>query len=696
MYNQSEHTSVEMENKEKYHEVKYESVTEEDCPEGTRKYFAISPEGDFLVEFKVIGLDSPDLDFPVSDSPDSLEFELKMYNIKNLKNEDDLTFEKDSKQVNGSKRENETNRGDEQELSYNKFSRIHNDTKSPFGHALLYKKISSKDLQNTQNHGFTFVFIINNDYTIDYTEDKELLIKCGGMVKLFYEKDYIADQRYCDHFLILLTLSEIYKYHIKNKSTYSIQELKYPKRIYNSVICVATYYFKQKRDINDNLYNYVCTYIQQCINKHYFLVDTIREDIKYIELYDLKTNQLIEYFFFFHNDEKLLIYFPESNHSSAVWAVWNIFSSLSYSVKLNKQKFKLNFPSFNFNDSVEKSNSCIVVYLRDDKHDKLFIYDDLVVDKYFKNLKESDKQDWIIQDLEDHTQEFKIDKLYEPWILGEPKEEDILYSFYLDKKKEKLLIIRNHTVQLWYKGTLKFIHSPSPFIGVPHPSDVNFRKWYLKKIEVKGIEYCRENFKFSIQIKEDEEIKQIKMDGEDDVMNVAKYAYFDDFIEQTRKIIINFIRLYPTEWRLLNIRFDLMSTLVKTGEYKLVYYILSFGELPHIPQYLLWSDKENTSTMISIALSENYKIYAQKLFYSSCFCDKEFDLFSFEILEVTQKSLDLLKVYIPITQLIPQNSELVLQKIDYDKIGNIRMVPLMDFTMNKKCQILKKENLQIF
>ncbi|CAG8824949.1 38744_t:CDS:1, partial [Gigaspora margarita] len=55
----------------------------------------------------------------------SLKFELKMYDIKNLKNEDGITLEKDLKP------ENEPNR-DKQELSYRKFSSIHNDTKLPF------------------------------------------------------------------------------------------------------------------------------------------------------------------------------------------------------------------------------------------------------------------------------------------------------------------------------------------------------------------------------------------------------------------------------------------------------------------------------------------------------------------------------------------------------------------------------------
>ncbi|KAF0551104.1 transient receptor potential cation channel subfamily a member 1-like isoform x1 [Gigaspora margarita] len=783
MSNQNEHTSVEMENKENDPEVKYKSIIEEDCPE-----------------------DSSD-----SDSPDSLGFELKMYNIKNLKNKDE---EKDSKQENGSKRENEPNRGDEQEFSYRKFSRINTDTKSPFTKAQI-------DL-------------------------------------------------------------------IKNVSK-------------SIVRCVAGSF-----DTNmpvKMIYGCICIYFDLCINKHYFLVDTIAEDIKYIELYDLKTNQLVNTFqrqnlcksvlndfpsyyavsnngkllaylsfptkgvtiysiecgleiaklaiildtsifrtvvpsdriflYFFHNDEKLLIYFSETEFSSAVWAVWDIFSSLRDSVKLNQQNFILELPSIEDNLYyglyVEKSNSCIVVYQKNLRQkDKLFIYDDLVVDKYF-NLKESDKQVWNTRNLEEHeehTREFKIDKIYEPWLpmLYRSIRLDIYvqYSFYLDEKQEKLLIIGSHTVQVWHRGTLKFIYSPSPAFDIPNIS--NIEDWYPKIIEVMSIKYCSEKFKFKIQIKEDEVIKQIKMDDENDIMYVAKYACntleyfsvykknfeeiyvqtktksnFDNFIEQTRNIILKLIRLYPTEWRLLDIRFDLMSALVKAGEYELVYYILSFEKLIHIPQYLSWSGKENTSTTISTALSDNtmlacfleyysnnaihnigwmntvvdiipklfksnkengikeqgdnigwmntvvdpilklfksnkendikeqsdnigwmntvvdtilklfksnkengikeqgnYKFYAQKLFYSSCFCDKEFDLLSFEILEVSPKSSDLLKVYIPITQLIPQKSELDLQEIDYDKIANIRMVPLMDFTTNKRIPDIKKGILTNF
>ncbi|CAG8750388.1 35724_t:CDS:2, partial [Racocetra persica] len=95
--------------------------------------------------------------------------------------------------------------------------------------------------------------------------------------------------------------------------------------------------------------------------------------------------------------------------------------------------------------------------------------------------------------------------------------------------------------------------------------------------------------------------------------------------------------------------------------------------------------------------SETYAYHAQKLFYNPCFCNKSLDLLSFEFLEIYQKSNDLLKVFIPITQLIPQDSELYLQEIDYDKIVDIRMVPLTDFTTKKKSLLnVKKSKLTRF
>ncbi|CAG8664366.1 31554_t:CDS:2, partial [Racocetra persica] len=677
-----------------------------------------------------------------------------------------------------------------------------------------YKKNSSK-MHPTEipNNGFTFVFVINNDYSINYIDNMGLPIKYGGIVKFFSKENYMtnrktekdklrtdkSNQENADrHFLILLTFSGIYKYQMKNKSINNIQKLKYPQRIYNAIINNLDPLFEQSEQSETDS-----------------LIDTMREDFKYIELYDLKTNQLVntfrrqiphksividfpyryavsnngkllayesvnkiiklyfiecgleiaeliianpefinvDFIAFFHNDEMLLIY-----SSGKKLSIWNIFGTLRDSVRLENPKFTIDL-NVDFYNMVQ-SNSFMVVK----KANNLVIYDDLIVDKYLKYLKKSDKHDWMklsedyflrqglnknIRDL--HDKESKLDEYYyifEPWLLDDDNNlSSPQCSFYLDEKKEKLLLIGNHTVQVWYdqgpkRRTLEFIYMPlAPFLNIPE-----VEKWESKIIKVMEIELCIGKFKLNILTEDTKDSFQIKIEDEDDIINVAKYAcetlkYFsiykkseqtfygddkklkleklDSIIEQTRKIILRFIRLYPTKWRLLDIRYNLMCVLIESGDYELVNDILSFGELIHIPQYSAWSGEINAihtalldhedHTMLACFLeyySKNaihnlewmntvvdiipelyyikpYKYYAQKLLYNPCFCNKQLDLFSFEFIEILPRSNDLLKVLIPITQLIPLDSELNLQVIDYNKIVDVRMVPLTNFTTNK-------------
>ncbi|CAG8586884.1 1998_t:CDS:2 [Dentiscutata erythropus] len=813
------------------------------------KYFGISPEGDFLVELVIKNLDD-------------LEFEFHMYHILNSNNKDSLTLENNSEQKDGLKSECDSELKDDQELSYRKLSSIPtafkftdkqlNMNKDEYENIfrwivavsdksasssefrlLAISCVSTKDVPNYKeihpteihNNGFTFVFIINisnNDYSIDYIDDKKLPNKYGGIVKLFSKKDD-------EHLLILLTLSGIYKYQMKNKFINNVQKLKYPKRIYNAI----------KNNLNLFDISQIFIYINISINKHYFLVDTMKEDIKYIELYDLKTNQLVNTFIrpiycksvmidfprcfavsdngkllayeyepnrvikiysiecsleiaelvitdsefnsvrvidFFHNDEMLLVYSSENK-----WSIWNIFGSLRDSIKLKDPGFKMELLSdFKSLWEMDRLNSFIVF----NKSGNPIFYDDLIVDKHLKYLKKSDKQDWKelskdyfskqgldknIRDLHDKESELDEDNyMLEPWSLNDNLKAP-LYSFYLDEKKEKILSIGYHTIQVWYnKGTkkgakkriLELICTPLYHL-FPQTSDMLLLTLFemRTKIEVNSIKYCIGKFKLSIQVEGND--YQIKIEDKDDVINSVKYACyalkylyvykkFEQFydndteqklynvIDQTRNIILRFIRLYPTVWRLLDIRFDLLNILIEIGDYELVNDVLSFGESIHIPQYSSWSGGINTirtalsdQTMLACLLEyysnkavhnigwmntvvdiipELYKsnedkknekesysyYYAQKLFYNPCFCNKQMDLLSFEFLEIIPKSNGLLKVFIPITQLVPQDSELDLREIDYNKIVDIRMVPLADFTTNKRILDIKERKLTDF
>ncbi|KAF0486238.1 transient receptor potential channel pyrexia-like [Gigaspora margarita] len=264
--------------------------------------------------------------------------------------------------------------------------------------------------------------------------------------------------------------------------------------------------------------------------------------------------------------------------------------------------------------------------------------------------------------------------------------------------------------------------------------------------EVIDIEYSSGKFKLRINHPDDrDDIKllncEIKMEDENDFMNVAEYAccaleYFSQYkklehiylsadkklkfnyiIEQTRKIILRFIKLHPTAWRLLDIRYDLMNDLIEAKDYGLINDILSSKEVihvPHSPDTIRNALSDNTilalfldyysnnayalqnigwmNTVVDIIPElqsdikekEYYTFYIQKLFYNPCFGSTQLDILHFEFIEISPNSDDLLKVFIPITQLIPQDSKLKLQEINYDKIADIRTVPFTDFTTNKK------------
>ncbi|CAG8680339.1 3734_t:CDS:2, partial [Dentiscutata heterogama] len=503
-------------------EDKNKSESEENKPE---KYFAISPEGDFLVELVV-------------------------------KNLDDSTLESNLEQKGGLKPESDPELEGDQELSYKKLSSIDTtfkftdrqldlikdeyenifrwsvavsdkSTSSSEFRLLAISCISLKDmiyykenlnkihLTETPNHGFTFVFIINinnDNYLISAINDKELPIKFGGIVKLFFKKDCLNNkevekdkqrtnkisQNSDGYTLILFTLTGIYKYQIKNKIIKNLEKLRYPRRVYNAMIHNMAFFLDLPINPEKFAYEMVSLYtIKKCINQHYFLVDTMNEDIKYIEVYNLNTNQLVntfqrqnlpgplnvdasslyaisnngkllayisllnkavklysiecgleiaeiiidipdpelEYIDFFRNDEMLLVL------SKSKWFVWDIFGSLRDSVKLEDLGFIIELP-LEFDKKIEQSNSFLVV----DKGDELAIYDNLIIDKYLKylkNLKKDDEQNWKtlssdyfsreefdnnnILDLQD--KESKLDEYHqilEPWLI----DEDRRYSRY--------------------------------------------------------------------------------------------------------------------------------------------------------------------------------------------------------------------------------------------------------------------------
>ncbi|CAG8593206.1 30218_t:CDS:2 [Racocetra persica] len=93
------------------------------------------------------------------------------------------------------------------------------------------------------------------------------------------------------------------------------------------------------------------------------------------------------------------------------------------------------------------------------------------------------------------------------------------------------------------------------------------------------------------------------------------------------------------------------------------------------------------SEIIPLLYEKHLDWYAQEFLYRPCFGNKELDLSSLKFHTIKKSSENSLKVYIPITQLIPRGETLNLKNISDDEIPYIRMVPLIDFATNKKALV---------
>ncbi|KAF0515751.1 transient receptor potential channel pyrexia-like [Gigaspora margarita] len=892
-------------------------------------YLATNPFGNFVVEFELLLSELSELN-----ESKSWKYKFRMFNVDKLE-KDDYSNLKASKALSYRKL-SEICTSQTFEFTTTQSDLISSENKLNWSVAVsnrLFKKKAHKSIARllaisciskndmtykdpkdpkdpNDTSGFTIVFFIDQE---DYSIKKILTLNnCGGKVKLFSKykvpaktdnnsqntdkqntnddnqntdnKKTKEDQTLDKFSLIIFNAYGIHKYHFKhlniNVTTGKIRSLKYPKRIYNALNKNKKFgpEFNQK-------------YIQKCLNLHYFLVDTTYEGAKYMELYDIRTNQLVntfkrqnlnslnliadipdcvaishnnkllayasgnyvklysidcgleiasieiikkvkesgadyydDYFMhFFNDDENLLIY-----QSINQWATWNIFGLEQKSIELKDHHLEFDLKMLNiFSNNncyhLERANSFVIIVKNKEVNKEAkfskerYIYDGFIsdylkienVNPNFKTLsltesfaeKTIEKEKYFIFDLEHKKSE--LDDYYhilEPWLYTSDVKATPRYSVYLDKKNETLLLIGNHTIQVWHDRAKKDQAKQDPdknrtleFISVIDKEENN-------NISIEKIEYTIRKFKISFKDSKDE----IEMGCDDDIIHTvieacdtlkflssiyhgSDIAYsislalknchskFLEIFKQTRNIIIRFIQLYPIVWRLLGVRYDLLGILIEAKEKQLIRHIL-FNEKKdidspedsirktldylvykleknehsndkmsdhgpllheksiHMPQYSSWFGKDNTihrafknddpiylgylleyysnkavediGWMISVGeiLPMLYnksckdgmlKSYLQILLYKPCFCSKALDIPYFDFLTIPPSINNSLEVFIPITQLIPLDSDLKVEEISKEKIPDVQIVPFIDFATNNKTFLEIKGNKYI-
>ncbi|CAG8555398.1 18967_t:CDS:2, partial [Racocetra persica] len=191
--------------------------------------------------------------------------------------------------------------------------------------------ISNNDMQDLQDQknpsrcGFTKIWMIRSDFE-NFDMECKVEIDDGGIIQFLFETDEFT--------LVLLKGNGIYKHRLWYSSVHmqfrhEILAFHYSERIinalkYNCSESVSMHFITPSSDV-------IRKYLLRCLNSHYLLVDTFERDPdKNIELYDLRTNQLINVFkrnkvvlsildrerpgaFAVSGDEKLLAYASEND-----------------------------------------------------------------------------------------------------------------------------------------------------------------------------------------------------------------------------------------------------------------------------------------------------------------------------------------------------------------------------------------------
>ncbi|CAG8594262.1 10927_t:CDS:2 [Dentiscutata heterogama] len=290
-----------------------------------------------------------------------------------------------------------------------------------------------KFIEGPKIPGFTIVYSINKDYSIE----KEVLLQFehGGVVKLFSKNEdnektdmnETDNQNMDKYFLIILNVSGIYKYHfvhLNRKSIGEIQKLKYPKRIYSAMINNSKLDNPMSHDGKLVLANLNLKYILRCLDKHYFFVDTIRGGARYMELYNLKTNQLVITFhrqilyeldfmadvpdnFAISNNSKLLAY--RSGSRVKLFLIECGFEIASIGLETGEESSIESFISNSFIvvvNNKEEKQGILSEYKR--------IYDDLILEHLKRNDDEQGLK--VLPQKGDYHQTSEFYEIIEPWL----------------------------------------------------------------------------------------------------------------------------------------------------------------------------------------------------------------------------------------------------------------------------------------
>ncbi|CAB5189593.1 unnamed protein product [Rhizophagus irregularis] len=341
---------------------------------------------------------------------------------------------------------------------------------------------------------------------------------------------------------------------------------------------------------------------------------------------------------FINDDESLIIIAQEKESLIPLIIVWDLFSYMDNAIRILQDATEL-FSS----GSYKLVRSCGNIILAGSDGSVTSVLDHTLVKEILvptikskkglitldvKYLRESE---WDLsvhhtifyQDGERDNAETKpvivFDK--EPWIHSKGYAR---ISAFLDDERTTQLFIGVTTVQVWYRKDVN-AKEQLKYIWVA-PKD--------KKISIESLKIGQREFEVCLHIKSNQsmttesvlnlhwpfEVNAVNhacsalwhlYDRRDDPAGLQKQQEYENLVHRTERLIRQFIKKRPAIWRLIDVRYDVMASLIKGRRIRLIQKILNNEESNpwmrylHTPRLNEWPKKQKTSDLeIAIKCSE--------------------------------------------------------------------------------------------
>ncbi|CAB5098158.1 unnamed protein product [Rhizophagus irregularis] len=498
--------------------------------------------------------------------------------------------------------------------------------------------------------------------------------------------------------------------------------------------------FKELENVKDAEKNW--KYLLKSRYQEFLMTDTSdNEQMQYIEIYNINTSKLMNVFHRHHGEDDFLI---SRNNEPGIFAVSTDSRLFAYSygdnvIVLYLMESGLEIVSKRFDsvckikflEFIEKDKKLFIIEKDKDGSVKFHIWLILgCLNDYFPNiskdnitLSETPLSENDISTLLNCSEYYHIltkangtittigesDRVtdeheynshdLEPWNQNNSKR---VIGKFLNNDKSALLITGQNSIQVW-KPKSKNFKNLNDFKNFENSNLV-----YILIIERNPPKFQINDDMTTIITHACKSLTYLYMHTKD----ITSKKRNQKFVSGTINIIKDFIKKYPDNWKLMEVQYPLMAYLIYSRSFSLIKYILFDNNDPqeksakklHRPQsrygsYPYYNDLESylklyvdsdfclksannleLSLLICKSRDSRRNNYLNSLYYKPCFGEMKYN-FSSNIFQ-TLANKDTLKVYVPLTRLIPINSFNIFNyaTISDDILSDIYMVPLPNFT----------------